>query len=262
MATANTSASTATVIRPEFQLCQITNPAGFLNKQTGIFMPAGTIYARLFFPAGCTEIGSTVKGKIAYDSRLVRDGEGWVRRSGHKQFELHIICRDVAQYRKLYITCGKSNILFNRKRTDNLMRDLNNNGIGSRSAIVYTFSTPIVTPVATPVVEIVPPVTSIVVAPVVEVTPAPVIDVEAVAIPTHLESTPDAAAQPTSTPTSTELEFIKKYAPRSLRRLCKHFGIIYSHVPTEKLKSYTYDQLVTRGITADSVKAVFRNSSF
>lgn len=230
-----TSASTVAIIRPEFQLCQVTNPQGFLNKQTGIFLPAGTIYARLYFPKGCTPIGNTVKGKVVYDSRKQQ------RARGNEQFELLIVCNNVAEYRKLYITCGKSNMLGNRKRTDLLMRDLNNNGIGTRGAIVYTF------PKVETVTETQPE-------PQPEPEPQLVVETELVASPDHIKPTPEAAVIPTL---STDLEFVKKYAPRTLRRICKNFGILTPVSSGESLKQYTHDQLVARGITAIAIKQMF-----
>lgn len=110
------------VIRPEFQLIEVTNPKGF-KSQSGHFIAPGTIYGRLYFAKGCQPVGSSIKGTVIYDSRK-SNGNGWHARSAGQSYEIHFICSDASQFSRLASVCSSSNIAINRVRTNKLLREL------------------------------------------------------------------------------------------------------------------------------------------
>ncbi len=282
---------TTSVIRPEFQLIEVTNPNGF-EAQNGTFVPCGTIYARLFFPAGCVSISGTVQGSHnwIYNSKKAK------YTTSRKGFEVHVICHDVADYVRLSKVCVPSNIPFNRIRTANFLNSFKEVAQPTHKVKVVSFKEHQARMAARA---------------------ASVVDSNLVAVPSHQESVPAAAVIPTlqqlphgatiitTAPTSLQLAldlplhlqlhpqvmamflesqvaialmlleeptassdqlvipaefaFLSKYKPHTLRvRICQRWGIIHAHVANEELAAYTGKRLTELGVPAQAVKNIFK----
>lgn len=251
------------VIRPEFQLVEVTNPAGF-TSQSGHFISCGTIYGRLYFAEGCEPVGSSIKGQLIYDSRKSA-GKGWVERSKDKRYEIHFICPNPNEYARLLNLCATPNMAINRVRTVKLIRELFTNytnvvQLPVKKAVVKSQSVVSVTAVALPnhlaevpssakrVAKLSCPWDNV-------VSQSGI--VERVSIPTVV--TPILALPPATAVDLGKFNFMSNYKVSTLRtRICKRWGIIHTGVADKDMLAYTVAQLTKRNISVQAVKSIFK----
>lgn len=258
----STASASATVVRPEFQLIEVTNPAGF-ESQSGRFISCGTIYGRLYFPHGCQPIGGSFKGTVIFDSRKVAS-KGWHNRAT-TNYEIHFICSDASNYAKLAKVCDSSNIAINRVRTTKLLREV----VATASNVVsFPKQQPVVSAVVeTPVVVAMPdhmvevPQSARrafpkVACPWVGVAQSPVTRVTLEVEPKLVLALPPAKE---SVSNHGKYSFMLKYKPHTLRvRVCKRFGILTTGVSDAHIHEYTINQVVKRNISVQAIKSIFK----
>lgn len=131
----STSTSRAVVIKPEFQLVQAN--VGRVALSNGYVYPAGTVFGRLYIPAGCSVKGN-LKGVILYDSKGKESFNNCYKRSRVIEF-----VSTPAEYARCIREYAPSNIYLNKKRTQDLIQRLLGSQVAAaRAASPATPTTP------------------------------------------------------------------------------------------------------------------------